>query len=154
MKERVAGSAQSARAALHVDATIFAEGRAAETGQVVEMKIDIVCDHEIDEAIAIVVAEGGAGRPAAVGDAGFCRHVSERAVAVVAIEDVATKAGEVEIGPAVVVVVSHRAAHGKAGSGQPGFRRDVGEGAVVIVVVKSAEALACPSGHDRRLVRW
>ena len=123
MEERVAGAFQAARAALHVDAAIFAVGATAEAGQIVEVEIDVVGDHEIDEAVAVVVAESCAGRPSAVGDAGFRGDVGEGAVAVVVIENVAAEAGDVEVGPAVVVVVADGSAHGEAGSGEAGFCR-------------------------------
>ena len=138
MKERIARAAQSARPALHVDAAIFAEWRAAEAGKVVEVKIDVVGDHQIHEAVAVIVAKGCAGRPAAVGDAGFRRYIGECAVAVVAIEDIAAEAGDIKIGPAVVVVVADRSAHGEAGGGQSGLCGHIGKCAVVIVVIKHA----------------
>ncbi len=150
VEERVAGASQSARAALHVDAAILAEGSASEAGQIIEMKIDVVGDHEIDKSIAVVVAESGAGRPSSIGDAGLCRHVGKGAVAVVAIENVAAQAGDIEIGPAVVVVVSDGSAHGEARSGEAGFCRHVGESAVVIVVVENAEALRAFDRHLNR----
>src|SRR5690348_6693429 len=77
MKKRVAGSAQAARATLYVDTAIFAERRAAEARQVVEMEVHIVGDHQIDIAIAIVVAKGSTGGPAPIGDAGFLRYIGE-----------------------------------------------------------------------------
>ncbi len=100
---------------------IFAGGGAAEGRQIVKVKVDVVGDHEIDEAIAVVVAESGAGGPAAVGDSGFCGHVGEGAVAVVAIENIPAEAGDVDVGPAIVVVVAHGAAHREArrGNAQP-----------------------------------
>ena len=153
MKERVAGAAQSARSALDVNAAIFAEGSASKARQIVEMKIDIVRDHEIDKSISIVVAECCTGRPSAVGDASFCGHVGKGAVSVVAIENVAAQAGDVEIGPAVVVVVSYGSAHGKAARGETRFCRHVGERTVVIVMVENAEALCAFDCHlDRRSI--
>ncbi len=61
MEERVACAFQAARSALHVDAAILAVGSAAEARQIVEMEVDVVGDHQIDEAVAIIVAEGRAG---------------------------------------------------------------------------------------------
>ena len=114
MEERVAGAAQSARAALHVDAAILAVGSAAEAGQIVEVEVDVVGDHQVDESVTVVVAERCAGRPAPISDASLGGDVGEGAVSVVVIEDVSTQAGDVEVGPAVVVVVADGAAHGEA----------------------------------------
>ena len=114
MEEGVTGAFQSARTALHGDAAIHAIGRAAELRQIVEMEVDVICDHQVDISIAVVVAEGCAGRPAAIGDAGFGGDVSECAVAVVVIENVAAEASYVEIWPAIIVVVADRAAHRQA----------------------------------------
>ena len=114
------------------------------------MEVDVVDDHEIGESISVIIAECGAGRPPAVGDAGLCRHVGEGAIAVVAVENVAAETGEIKIGPAVVVVVSHGAAHGEAGSGQAGLGSDVGKRAVVVVMVENAEALRALEGHVDR----
>ena len=108
------------------------------------MKIDIVDDHQIDKAVAVVVAECGARGPAPVGNAGLCGHVGKRAIAIIAIENVAAQTGDVEIGPAVVVVIADRSAHGEAGRSQAGFCGDIGKRAVVIVVVERARALFAP----------
>ena len=105
------------------------------------MKIDVVCDHQIHEAIAIVIAERRARGPAAVRDAGFRGHIGKRAVAIIVIENISTQAGDVEIGPAVVVIIAHRSAHGEAGRGQAGFFGDVGKRAVVIIVIERAARL-------------
>src|SRR6185312_9681868 len=92
----------------------------------------------IYESVAIVISERRAGRPSAVANAGFGRHVRKCTVAVVAVEDVASEAGEVDVGPAIVVVVPDRSAHCVAGARKSGGRSDVGECTVVVVVVESA----------------
>ncbi len=56
------------------------------------IEIDVVCDIEIEMAVAVVIEKGAAGVPAfqagrgAGGDAGFFRDIGERAVAIVVIE--------------------------------------------------------------------
>src|SRR5580704_10634612 len=111
------------------------------------MKINVVGDHEIEKAVAVVVAEGGSGGPAAVGDAGPFGDVGEGAVAVVAIKNISTEAGDVQIGPTVIVVIADGAAHGETGSGEASLGGDVGEGSVAIVAIKSAEAFLALDGH-------
>src|ERR1039457_6741271 len=105
------------------------------------MKIDIVGDHQINQAIAVVVAKRRAGGPAAVGHSGFGGDVGEGAIAVIAIEHVAAETGDVDIRPAIIVIVADRSALGDAGSRDSGFGRDTREGAVMIVVVKRSRAL-------------
>src|SRR5882762_8313373 len=148
VEQSVTRAFEAARPALHVDAAVFAVGRGAEAGQIVEMEIDVVGNHEIEKTVAIVVAKSSASRPAAVGNAGFASDIGEGAVAIIFVKDVAAEASDVEIGPAVVVVVSHRAAHGKARSRQAGFGGDIGERAVVIIVVQSALARLSLDGHS------
>ena len=115
MEERITRALQSAGAALHINSTILAVGRFAEAGKIIEVKIDIIRDHQVEETIAIVIAKRGAGGPASVGNAGLGGHVGESAVAVVVVKNVATEAGHVKIGPAVVVVVTDCSTHRKAG---------------------------------------
>ena len=85
MKQRVAGAFQPPGTTLHVQATVFAGGLAAEVGEIVEMKIDIVGHEEIDETITVIVAKSGARRPATVGNTGFGRHIRKRAIAVIPV---------------------------------------------------------------------
>ena len=120
----------------------------AELRQVVQVEVDIVGDEEVGVAVAVVVAEDGAGGPAFVDvEAGRFGDVGEGAVAVVAIEDDAAEAGDDEVGAAVVVEVADGGAHGPAGIADAGFVGDVGEGAVVVVVVEGAAGFLAVEGH-------
>src|ERR1051326_1015382 len=114
------------------------------------MKIHVVGDHQVEIAIMVVITEGSTGGPAAVGDAGFLGYVSESSVAVVAIENVATEAGDIQVGPAIIVVIAHGATHGElAGRSDAGFISDVGKSAVVIVVIqRAARGLALERAFD------
>src|SRR5579859_7222433 len=91
-------------------------------------------------AVAVVVYEGAAVAPGFAGacDAGFFADVGKCALAVVAIEDVFSVVGDVEIFPAVVVIVADADSLAPAGVGQAGFVRDIGESTVVIVMVEMA----------------
>ena len=84
----------------------------------------------------IRVDERGAGRPAGRAHAGSCRDVGKRAVAVVAVEDVPAKRGDVHVLVAVVVVVANRDPHAVAGAPDPGSVGDVLEAAVGQLPVK------------------
>src|ERR1035438_10716410 len=114
------------------------------------MKIDIVCDHKIDKAIAVVVAKRRAGGPTAIGDSSFGRDVGKGAIAIIAVEDVAPETCNVYIGPAIIVIITDRSAHGEAGSRHSGFSGDIGEGAVMIVVVERSLALLTLHRHLHR----
>ena len=57
VEQRIARALQTPRTALHVDAAIFAVGRLAETGKIVEMEIDVIGDHQIDESVTVVIAK-------------------------------------------------------------------------------------------------
>src|SRR5882762_8670549 len=142
VEQSVTRAFEAARPALHVDAAVFAVGRGAEAGQIVEMEIDVVGNHEVEKTVAIVVAKSSAGRPAAVGNTGFGSDIGEGAVAIIFVKDVAAEAGDVEIGPAVVVVVQSALARlsldGHSDSGGIG-EIDV-EPAIAIVVKKNYAA--------------
>src|SRR5205823_10343187 len=114
VKQRIAGTLQSPRSALHVNSTMgFAGGLLAESRQIVEMKINVIGDHQIEIAVAVVVGKGRAGGEAAIAHACLLGQVSKSAVAIVAIKHVPAQAGDVNIWPAIIVVIAHRAAHGK-----------------------------------------
>ncbi len=102
----------------------------------VELKVDIVGHHQVDESVAIVVSEGGTGGHAAFRDAGLRCDISERAVAVVSQQHIPTEAREEKIGPAVVVVIGGGATHGEARRRQARLAGDVGKCAVVVVMVE------------------
>src|SRR5580704_13084889 len=114
------------------------------------MKINVVGDHEIEEAVAIVIAERSSSGPAAVGDAGLFGNIGEGAIAVVAVKNISAEAGDVQIRPTVIVVIADGAAHGETGSGEASLGGDVGERSVVIVAIKSAEAALFLDGHVNR----
>src|SRR5208283_61613 len=99
-------------------------------------------------AVAIVVDEGTARPP--VGAAGAEQtslgcHVRERAIAVVAVQDVLAEIGDEEIVETVIVVVADGNAGGPAGLGKPSLRCDVGEGSITVVLIE-------PVGSSRRRI--
>src|ERR1700720_3580572 len=114
------------------------------------MKIDVVRDHQIDETVAVVITEGGAGGPAAISNAGFGGHVSKCAIAIVVEEHIAAQASEIKVRPTIIVVVADGAAHGEAGRAQTGFVSDVAKSSVLIVMVKRSGTFLTLYGHLHR----
>ncbi len=103
-------------------------------GLVGQVVMDVAGDEEVEAAVAVVVAPGGAVTPVAEGNAGFFGHVGEGAVVVVAIEAVCAEVADEDVGPAVVVVIGDGHAEAPAVVGDAGLGGDVGECAVVVVV--------------------
>src|SRR5256885_12438191 len=102
------------------------------------MEVDVIADEKIEMAIAVVVEKSAAGAPAdfVVVKTGFFRDVGERAVAVVAEENVVAPESAEQIVPAVVVVVADADAGLPAGATDAGFFGDIGECALAIIFVE------------------
>src|SRR5882762_6843736 len=119
-----------------------------------KIELGVVCDHQVNQAVSVVVAESGSGRPPPVGHSRLCGYIGKSPITVVAIQDISVQAGDVDIGPAVVVVVAYRAAHGKARSRDPRLVSHIRERSVMIVVVQGASTLLVLVGHfHRRRIR-
>ncbi len=91
--EEIAFTFEAPRAALHQNAFEAAEFVAAELGEIAHVQMGVAGDKEIDEAVAVVVAPGGAGHEAAAADAGFFGDVLELAIAEAVVERAAAKPG-------------------------------------------------------------
>ena len=78
---------QTLRAAHHGSAFPHAGGALTGSGRGREIEVDVVGDHEIEMAVAVVVDEGAAVAPGFAGasDAGFFADVGEGAVTIVVI---------------------------------------------------------------------
>ncbi len=128
---------QSSRPAHHRRALPHARWALARSGRGREIEVNIVCDDEIEFAVAIVVNESATRAPRLSRSAHAClvRHIGEDAVIVV-IEMVLAVVSDVEIFPAIVIVVADADALSPAARGQARFRGDIGERAIVIVVVE------------------
>ena len=73
--------------------------------------VGVVRDHEVEQAVVVVVEEGGAHREQVLRllvEAGAGGHLAERAVAVVVVEHVRAGVGDEQVRPPVVVVVADR----------------------------------------------
>ena len=139
VKELHGSGRQAARPAVHRHALPVAVRVLAGLRQLLERRVQVVRDEQIEAAVAVVVDPGAAGAVAHVvlQQARLRGHVGERAVAVVAIEHVLAVVGDEEIVEAVVVVVADGHRRGPARSRQPGLLGHVGEGAVAVVLVEA-----------------
>src|SRR6185295_4995664 len=106
-----------------------------------ERPLHVPGDEQVEPSVVVVVEEARARAPAGAADAGAGGDVTEGAVAVVAVEGVATVTGDVEVLEAVVVVVARGHAHAVdvlRHSREPRPLRDVLESVVRLLVVEPA----------------
>lgn len=103
-----------------------------------EIEVDVIGDHQVEMAITVVIDKGAAISPgfARAGDTCFLADGGKSSVAIVAIKDVFSVVGDVEIFPAIIVIIADADSLPPTGVGQAGFARDLGESAVVIVMVE------------------
>ncbi len=141
VEEMIAFAGQAAGTAANLFAAEGAErvGRIAGTGggQMLRVVMEVPGDKQIEAAVAIVIAPGGAGVPGrGIGQshAGFLCNVGKCAVVIVVVEAVAAPVGHEDVGPAVIVVIGNGHAKAPAVVGDAGLLRNVGEGSIVIVV--------------------
>ena len=63
---------------------------------VLRTPVDVIRDHQIEPAVFVVIKPSCTGRPSTfVCDAGLCRHIRERSVAIVVIENGTTVTGHI-----------------------------------------------------------
>ncbi len=99
-------SLQAARAALHIDAQVFAGVARTECRHIVQAKIHLVRDEEVVPAVAVIISKGCSRGPLGVAaQPGAFGHVGKGVIAIVAIELHPTKTGHQQVRPPVVVVV-------------------------------------------------
>src|SRR5947199_7832300 len=100
-----------------------------------QVEVDVVCDEEVEAAVAVIVDEGTARIPAlAVADySGFLTYIGEGAVPIVVIENVLAEISDEQVVPAIVVVVADAASLSPARVRDAGFQGNVGKRAVPIV---------------------
>ncbi len=104
-----------------------------------EVPVQIANDEQVELAVVIVVEKSRRLRPAASRHSSLRRHISERAVAVVVVEDVVPVAGYEYVGITVVVVVANGHPHSiipVAGIGKAGLLGHVGKGAVGVLAIE------------------
>ena len=129
---------QPARTAVHRHPFPPAVRVLTRSGQLLECRLEVLRDEEIEPAVAIVV-DPRAPRAVAhrlLSQAGLPGHVRKRAVAVVVIQHVVAVVGDEEIVKSVVVVVADCHRRGPSGVRQARLLGHIGERAVAIVLVK------------------
>ena len=136
--ERMAARRQPARPAVHRNAFPVAVGVSPGFGSVLESKSgnwrrtdrDARRGHSRETCSRTQIGPcPGEGRP--------CGDIGERAVAIVAIQNVLAPVGDEQIVESVVVVVANSDARRPAGAEQAGLLRHVGERAVAVVLVQA-----------------
>ena len=108
-------------------AVVLLAGAVEALDQVVETRVDVVADVQVQPAVAVVVDEGGRDAPAPIIRACSRGHVRERAVAVVAQQVIGAQPGPVDVDPAVVVDVAGSHSHAVAADVETASGRHVGE---------------------------
>src|ERR1051325_9624611 len=148
MVEVVGRAFEAGGAALDLDVVIGTGHHGAESGEVVEVVGSVVGHEQVGQAIAVVIAEGGAHGPLGVtGESGLLGGVGEGAVAIVPVQDDAAETGHQHVGPAVVVVITDCGAVGPAGICYACLVGHIRKGSVVVVVEKSAAGLLSGQLH-------
>src|SRR5713226_4858265 len=101
------------------------------------IKLEISGDVQVDEAVTVVTAKSRARVPdAAAANSSPGRHIRERSVAVVVIQNIRAVVRDEKIGVSVVVVISRYATEAPSPSRDPCRLRNVGKGSVTIVAVQ------------------
>ena len=135
--EQVLAAWQTGRAAGDWQAFVPAETRRRHRRRR-QIEVDVVRREEIEPAVAVEVEERTSRAPprARLCQAGFRRHVLERAVSEVSIQVVLAIVGHEQIDVAVVVVVARARALAPAARRETCARRHVFEGAIALVAIQ------------------
>src|SRR2546426_10056720 len=75
------------------------------------VEVHKTANEQIQPPIIVVVKPDGTRSPARRRQAGLFRHVRERPVTIVAIENTVTILGDVQVGPAIAIVVPNSDPH-------------------------------------------
>src|SRR5436190_17787062 len=67
----------------------------------VELEVDIVGHHQVHESVAVVISESRTNRHATVRNTGFRGDIRERAIPIVAKQNISAETRQVQIWPAV-----------------------------------------------------
>ena len=140
MKQTVLRERQAPRPAHDRHALPLAVARGAWRRDARAVELQIAGDDQIQPTVEIEVEERAAGVPALSrgGDPGSDRHVTERAVAFVAVERRLTEVGDEKIALAVVVIVGGADALRPADAPQAGAGRHVFEPQLPAIAIEMA----------------
>ena len=75
-------------------------------------KVEIVCHHQVQSAVMVVIKPGSARAPSPlVRHSRLGRHIAEGPIAIVVVQDGLSEADDVEVGKPIVIVVTNRDPH-------------------------------------------
>src|SRR5258708_11167652 len=136
MVETVPKPFHASWATLDWNSTKTARGAHTELRKMVEIKLHVPRNHEIDKSVTIVVPEGGASGPTLISQMCLLSHIGKRAIAIVAIKHHPLFASDEDVRPAIIVVVANRASHCPTRVPNPRFVGHVGERPIMVVAVE------------------
>ena len=112
----------------------------AGSGRVCQVEVDIVRNHQVQLAIAIIVNKRAAGAPllSGSGHSGYFREFPKSSVSLVVVEPILAIAGHIEIVISIIVIVADADALPPCCTQQAGVCRYIGKRAIVIVVKEMA----------------
>src|SRR6266853_4828764 len=133
----------AAAGAFHADSAELAAFAFGVIGRkLVHVKIEISGNEQIRVAVAVVIRPSRSHAVAADAHAGLFGHVLKFAVSQVAIQKVATIAGDVDVLPAIVVKIHHGNRHAPAFPRQSRLFGNVGEMKVRVLVEQADHGIA------------
>src|SRR5207249_3213129 len=107
---------------------------------IVPIEIHVTGDVQIEQAVAVVIAESATGSPGVDIYAAPHGNVGKGTVAIVVVEPGGAEVRHEDVLPAIIVEVAHADARTPAVVRQARFQSDVGEGTVVVVVEEDRAA--------------
>src|ERR1700677_175683 len=111
------------------------------------IEADIVCDHQVELAVAIIIDKGATGSPlsATSGNPGSPAHFFERAIVLIVVEPVGPVIRDVQIIESIIVVITHASSLAPSARGESGSECHVAKRAIAIVVVEMTRGMLLAS---------
>src|ERR1700722_10835439 len=134
VKQVASAFGKPARAAMYGDALPIAGGGNCRA----RVQVDVGAEEQVEMTVAIIVDKGAASAPLRGGQqqARFTGHIGERAVAIIAKQDILVIIRDEQIVQTIVVVIADGHARDPARTRQAGFRGDIEERSIAIVLVQ------------------
>src|ERR1041385_8908291 len=140
---------QAARTALHRNSVPVAIAVRARLGDVRGIKLHVVRNEQIEMAVAVVIEKGAASAVAGRFCPETCRlgHISERSVAIVAIELVLSEVGAEQVFEPIIVVIADANTRCPTYVTKSSLLGYIGEGSVSIIFVETITGSGRCSSH-------
>ena len=136
MVETISRTFQATGTAGDRDSAVLTKWAAAQFRQMFQIDVHIVRDIQVEVAIIVVIAKGGAGTPAiGITYASFDGDIGESAIVIIVVEHRIFEIGDVKVFPAIVVVVAHRHSETPAAAREARLNGHISESAVMIVAI-------------------